>query len=387
MVSIQANKPLGANGTARLFMDTLIIGAGAIGLSVAYELAQRGEKVGVVERADVGRESSWAGAGIVPPAPTDIDASPSRQLAALSARLHPEWHARLKDETGIDNGYRCCGALYLADDDKSERQLADEVEAWRSAGVRHDAVDPNRLAEVEPNLSAAGVRRAVHLPDEAQLRNPWHVRALQSACASRGVVTIVRSAVEEFVVRDGSVAEVRTSNGPLSAGKYCLTAGAWTGELAAKLGLRPAVKPIRGQIVLLNPERPLVRGIVYAGDNFRHYFVARDDGRVLVGSTEEDVGFDKRTTASVGRELLDFAIRLAPALADAQVEQSWAGLRPFSADGMPYLGRAPELKNFYVAAGHYRWGLALSPATAVVMAQLMRGEPTALDLADFRLDR
>jgi glycine oxidase len=368
-------------------MDTLIIGAGAIGLSLAYELASRGEKVGIVERADVGRESSWAGAGIVPPAPTDADASPSQQLAALSARLHPEWHDRLKAETGVENGYRRCGALYLAHDENSERQLEEEAAGWRAAGVRHEIVDLPRVAELEPNLALAGVRRAYHLADEAQLRNPWHVRALEAACAARGVVTKVRAPVEDFVVRDGSVVEARTAVGSIAAAKFCLTAGAWSGDLAAKLGLRPAVKPIRGQIVLLNPEQPVVRGIVYAGNHFRHYFVARDDGRVLVGSTEEDVGFDKRTTAAVAHELLDFAIRLAPSLAGAQIEQSWAGLRPFSADGLPYLGRAPSLKNFYIAAGHYRWGLALSPATAVVMAQLMRGEPTALDLTPFRVDR
>jgi len=368
-------------------MDTLIIGAGAIGLSLAYELAKRGEKVGIVERADVGRESSWAGAGIVPPAAAGTDASPLRQLAALSARLHPEWHARLNDETRVDTGYRRCGALYLAHDDRSERQLADEVAQWQVTGIRHEVVDLARVAELEPSLAVTGVRTAIHLPDEAQLRNPRHVRALETACAARGVVTWVRRPVEQFVVGDGQVMEVRTATGSLVAGKYCLTAGAWSGDLAAKLGLRPAVKPIRGQIVLLNPQRPVVRGIVYAGDNFRHYFVARDDGRVLVGSTEEDVGFDKRTTAAVTHELLDFAIRLAPTLADAPIEQTWAGLRPYSADGLPYLGRAPELKNFFVAAGHYRWGLALSPATAVVMAQLMRGEPTEFDLAPFRLDR
>jgi len=368
-------------------MDTLIIGAGAIGLSVAYELAGRGEKVGIVERSDVGRESSWAGAGIVPPAPTDADASPAQQLAALSAKLHPEWHDRLKRETGVENGYRRCGALYLADDEVSERQLAEEAAQWRAAGIHHEAVDAARRAELEPALALEGVRSAFHLPDEAQLRNPWHVRALEAACAARGVVTMVRAPVEEFVVRDDRLAEVRTPVGTFAADKFCLTAGAWSGELAAKLGMRPAVKPIRGQIVLLKPERPVVRGIVYAGKSFRHYFVARADGRVLVGSTEEDVGFDKRTTATVARELLDFALRLAPTLADAEIEQSWAGLRPFSADGLPYLGRAPNLKNFYVATGHYRWGLALSPATAVVMAQLMRGEPTTLDLTPFRLDR
>jgi glycine oxidase len=127
-----------------------------------------------------------------------------------------------------------------------------------------------------------------------------------------------------------------------------------------------------------------LRRIAYVG---QHYFVPREDGRILVGSTLEDAGFNRRTTAAVIKELLDFALQWVPALAEADFERCWAGLRPASGDGLPYLGRVPGLENAFVAAGHYRSGLILAPATAVVMAQLIQEESPAVDLHAFRVDR
>jgi glycine oxidase len=177
---------------------------------------------------------------------------------------------------------------------------------------------------------------------------------------------------------------VRTSVGVFAAGQICLTAGAWTGALARQLRIAPEIAPIRGQIVLLTSSRPMPGRIVNEGSR---YLVPRGDGRVLAGSTEEDVGFDRSTTAGGVAGLLDFALGLVPALAAAKIERSWAGLRPATRDGLPYLGRVPELENAFVAAGHFRSGLQLSPGTAVVMSQLIRGVPADVDLHAFRLDR
>lgn len=369
--------------------DVLLIGGGAVGLSIAYELAGRGRRVHVVERGEqLGGESSWAGAGIVPPARENKSDPPLMQLGGLSARLHVEWAERLRRDTGVDNGYRVSGALYLADGPATLAKAEEELAPFRAQQVGCERLTSARLAEIEPALAGAlddgRLTTGFHVAAEAQLRNPWHVRALVEACLKRGVTFSTSAPVEEFVVRNGRLVEVRTPSGTLAAEQYCLTTGAWSGRVGEQLGLRLAVKPIRGQIALVNPPRPVIRGIVYVG---RKYFVARDDGRILVGSTEEDVGFDKSTTAATIRDLLDFAVRLAPALDEARVERTWAGLRPHSADNRPYLGQAPHLPNVYVAAGHYRWGLALSPGTAVTMTQLMHGEPTSVDISSFRIDR
>ncbi len=146
----------------------------------------------------------------------------------------------------------------------------------------------------------------------------------------------------------------------------------------------PAIKPIRGQMVLLSLNRMIVERIVNEG---ARYLVPRADGRLLVGSTEEDVGFDRDTTAGAVSDLLQFAMSLAPGLEGARVERFWAGLRPSTQDGLPYLGRLPDLENAFMAAGHFRSGLQLSPGTAVVMGQLIRGEQPTIDLSQFRTDR
>jgi glycine oxidase len=170
----------------------------------------------------------------------------------------------------------------------------------------------------------------------------------------------------------------------LPAGRFVLAAGAWTGGLLDQLGWRPGIRPVRGQIALLNTGAPLFRRVLLWGSR---YLVPRPDGRVLVGSTEEDAGFTKRTTAAAISELLTLAGRLVPALAEAHLEQCWAGLRPGSPDGWPFLGPVPGCPNLYVAAGHFRAGIQLSPVTGLVLKELLLGQETTVPLEPFRLDR
>jgi glycine oxidase len=186
------------------------------------------------------------------------------------------------------------------------------------------------------------------------------------------------------VVRQGRVVEVATSLGPRSAGVVVVASGAWSGALLARAGVEVRLRPIRGQMVLLSTRAGLLRHIVNDG---HRYLVPRCDGRLLVGSTEEDVGFDKQTTgAGIGR-LLELAIGLVPALGDARFEACWAGLRPATIDRLPLLGRLPEVENCLVATGHFRSGLHLSPITAVLLAEQVRGTTPSFDLSPFSPDR
>ncbi|MEX2118443.1 MAG: glycine oxidase ThiO [Pirellulales bacterium] len=363
--------------------DCVIVGGGVIGLSLAYELARNGVRVRVVERGLPGREASWAGAGILPPVGPAGGNHPYQQLARLSHELHPGWARQLREETGIDNGYLRSGAIYLAEPG-GESALREAVRDWHEEGLATEVLDNRCLIELEPELTtAADGRLACWLPDEAQIRNPRHLKALAAACRLLGVEIESGLAVEDFDVQAGRAVALRTASGRLVAGQFCIATGAWTRTLLSRIGFEPAVKPVRGQIVLLSGGCGL-RRIVNEGSR---YLVPRGDGRVLVGSTEEDAGFDKRTTAEAVGSLIRFALDLVPALGGAQLEQCWAGLRPGTLDGLPYLGRVPGLDNAFVAAGHFRSGLRLSCATAVVMGRLMRGEPPGIDLAPFRLDR
>lgn len=364
--------------------DCLIVGGGVIGLSLAYELAASGRSVHVIDRGQPGQESSWAGAGILPPCLVHEQATAYERLAALSYELHPQWAMQLREETGIDNGYRRCGGVYLARDAADGTELTEAANEWRRRGLRVEDVSGPRLQAIEPALAPAA--RAFLLPDEAQLRNPRHLKALLAACLRRGVQVSAGVEAEDFIVAGRRVTGVRTVAGTLSAESVCICGGAWSRGLAARLKVEPApsVRPVRGQMVLLACDQPLLNRVINDGPR---YLVPRSDGRVLVGSTEENAGFDKRTTGGAIEELLRFATQLAPALASARFERCWAGLRPGTADGLPYLGRLPGLDNAFIAAGHFRQGLYLSPATAVVMTQLILGQTPQIELAEFRVDR
>jgi len=368
--------------------DALIVGGGVIGLSLAYELAGEGWKVRLLERGYPGREASWAGAGILPPAGAGSETDPYEQLLKLSNELHRVWSARLREETGVDNGYRRCGGIYLARDAAAKTELDRTADGWRRQGVTVEALSQADLAARESALAggaaSSNLRAAYFLPEETQLRNPRHLKALLVGCALRGVEVHAGVPVEDFQIRGGRIERVLTGVGAFEAERVCLTSGPWTKTLLSRLGIHASLKPIRGQIALLNAPRPLLRSIVNEGPR---YLVPRPEGRILVGSTEEDAGFEKCTTAAGIAGLLDFALSLAPGLKGAQLEQCWAGLRPSTLDGRPYLGKIPGIDNGYVAAGHFRSGLQLSAGTAAVMSRLMRGLDPQLDLTPFRVDR
>ena len=354
--------------------DVLILGGGVIGLTVAYHLAREGVRVEVVDKGDFGQESSWAGAGIVP-APGDADRAPDpygRMLSASSA-MFPAVSQELRERTGIDNGYVRCGGLWLTHGD-----VEDVVRALRAQGIRAEPARPTEPA-LGPNLGPV-----CHLPDMAQVRNPRHVKALVTACASLGVALRPGCPVYVLECRGGRVAAAVTGAGRLTAGQFLVTTGAWADGLLEPLGCRLGVRPVRGQIVLLRAGTPPFRMIVEDG---KRYLVPRPDGRVLVGSTEEDVGFDKNTTAAAVETLLHFATNLVPALKTAALERCWAGLRPGSPDGLPFLGPVAGADNLFVAAGHYRAGIQLSPATGRIMTELLLGRTLSFPLDAFRPDR
>jgi glycine oxidase len=363
--------------------DILLAGGGVIGLSIAWELAQHGAKVCVVDSGDMGREASWAAAGMLPPGPRAEhwpNCSAYDQLSGFSHQLHPEWHARLAEDTGIDTGYRSTGALYVATE--SSTSLEENIREWVSNGIAHHELDQKAIANLEPALAPQS--RAVMLPDEAQLRPPRHLKALISACQRSGVFLRPGCQVLGWQSQASQITAAVTSTGIITAENFCLTSGSWTGSLAAGLGLQLPIRPIRGQILLLNGPLYTVRRIVNAGPR---YLTPRPDGRVLVGSTQEEVGFNKQNTVAGLADLMNFARALCPALADFTLEKSWSGLRPGAADDLPYLGRLPRYENGWIAAGHFRAGIQLSPATAVVMRSLILGQTPPVDVSALRVER
>jgi glycine oxidase len=362
-------------------LDVLIVGGGVVGLSLAYELTGWGRQVTVVDAGPLGREASWAGAGILTPGPqtsppTSPQASPAAAgaedwLRGLSDRLLETWSRRLREETGIDDGYRRCGCLYVAFDDLEAEELERRAHHWRTLGQEvEDVAGPGPLEALEPELSPA-VRRAVRLPRGAQLRPPRHVRALAAAVAGRGGRLRPGTPVLGLETRNAKVTAVHVPEGTLSARQVVLAAGPWTGALLRPLDVSLPTRPVKGQMVLLEGPAPVLRHVVWNG---LRYVVPRPDGHVLVGSTMEDAGFDRTPDAAGVGELLAFGRRLAPVLGRLGFVRAWAGLRPGSPDGLPSLGRVPGWDNLFVAAGHLRGGFELSAGSARLVAEVMSGE-------------
>lgn len=358
--------------------DVAIIGGGVIGLTTAYYLARDKVRVVLMDQGDLGQEASWAGAGILPPPSPAPSNDAWQELHRRSFHLFPGLSAELRHRTGIDNGYRVCGGLEF-----EAAMNSGHAGEWRPDGSHELYLEEDQLRQREPEI-ASGTGRAVYLPDLAQVRNPWHVRALVETNRLLGVDLRSRCAVRSLKMEGDRCQAAETDVGPVRAGCFLAAAGAWTGGLLLPLRLEIPIKPIRGQIVLVNPGRPLLRSVLLWGSS---YLVPREEGRILIGSTEEDVGFDKATTPQAIERLLSLGRRLVPALAQSQPEKCWAGLRPGTPDARPCLGRIPGTANVWVAAGHFRSGIQLSPGTGQVCAELLKGERPSLSLESLRPDR
>jgi glycine oxidase len=361
--------------------DVLILGGGVIGLSAAYFLSRTGLRVAVADRSDFGREASWAGAGIIPPGNPANARTPIDRLRAESYAMFPAVSADLREHTGIDNGYRRCGGIELVS--PADRYA---LGLWDAEGIRYETLSPESLASVEPHVRTPAGTTPFLLPDTAQVRNPWHLRALLAQAELTGADLRPHTPVVGFDTDGNRVLAARTADGGrIIAGQFVVCGGARSDQLLAPLGIQPGVHPVRGQIVLLRTREPVVSRILMVG---KAYLVPRGDGRVLVGSTEEpEAGFDKRTTAEAVAKLIALATELVPSLAGAEVEACWAGLRPGTPDGLPYLGPVPGWRNVLVAAGHFRAGIQLSLATGRVVAELVQGQPPFVPVEAFRLDR
>jgi len=362
--------------------DVIIIGGGVIGLSTAFQLAGEGCSCAVLDQGPLGQESSWAGAGMLPPGNPQAARTAEARLRAASHVLWPDLSAILREETGIDNGFRRCGGLEIRVNG-SRNDLDREIDAWTAEGVTARSLTPHELVDREPRISA-DVTAAYYLPEMGQVRNPRHLKALIAGCSQRGVTLLPGVAAWGWERQGGRAAAVLTSRGRMTAGQYILCSGAWSGQLLSQLGVHVPLRPMRGQIVLLSTRRRTVRHVINEGTR---YLVPRDDGQILVGATQEVAGFDKRTTAAGAGGLLEFAQRVVPDLRDAAIERLWAGLRPQSADGLPYLGTLPDVEGVFVAAGHFRAGLQLSPITAQVVCDMIQGRRTSLSLEDYSVLR
>ncbi len=350
--------------------DVLVVGGGVIGCAVAWFLAREGVAVTLLERGEIAGQASGAAAGMLAPlAEADLGTPTGRvflRWGRHSLERFPGLVEELGESSGVDPEFRPSGLLRVAGDEAAAAVLRERAAALGEGLVWLDREEARLL---EPQLSPE-VAGALHSPRECHVRSPLLVRAYAQAAARHGAHIEAGAPVMALARERARVVGVETPAGRLTAEHVVLCTGSWTPSLAAGLPELP-VAPVRGQIVSLDAPDPPPARILWGGST---YVVPKPDGSVVVGATEEHVGFDRRVTAEGVRSLLAEAARWVPALADASFRSAWAGLRPETPDHLPLVGPVPTVDGLLVAAGHFRNGVLLSPATGEIVRDAVLGK-------------
>lgn len=348
--------------------DVVIVGAGVIGLGIAWRLAQRGAAVIVFDQGAAGAGASHAAAGMLAAC---AEAEPGEEaLVALgrsSQSLWPAFTAELEQATGLSVDLRHEGTLVVALTADDQARLRHQLQFQTSIGLPLGWLSAAEARQREPHL--AGVAGAVFSPEDHQVDNRKLVGALRSAAAAAGAVIREHAAVERIVVIQGRATGIRLGDGTeVAADVVVVAAGAWSRSIAGvPPEMRPPVRPVKGQMLALRMDAPLVSHVVWAPNV---YLVPRRDGRLILGGTVEEKGFDATLTAGGVLALLEAAWRVLPAIEELPIEETWVGHRPGSRDDAPILGLSPVTGLVY-ATGHYRNGILLAPVTADAIARLV----------------
>lgn len=360
--------------------DVVVIGGGLVGCATARALALRGLHVVVIERATVGSEASRAAAGMVAPQAECAGPGPLLDAGIASRRRYARFAEAVARESGIDVAYRRDGILYVARTRAEAARLMERMRWQRRAGLRADRLT---VADARRRVGVLtrDVRAAVLFPDDHRVDNERLATAIGVAARRAGARIVEGVASTAVLEANGRVIGVRTSRGRIGTPTVVDAAGAWASAVGLPNGvLAPPVFPVRGQMLVL---RTAPRTLALPLYSMRAYLVPRGDGRVLVGSTLERVGFDRRVTAGATARLLAAALAIAPGLADATVLGAYAGFRPGTPDHLPIVGLAADLRGLVYATGLYRSGILLAPLVADAVADLLVRGRTRLPIAAF----
>jgi glycine oxidase len=364
---MRAAPPAGPGGNEP---DVVVVGGGCIGLAIAWKAASAGLRVTVAD-PHPGAGASWAAAGMLAPV-TEVQYGEEAllQLNLISAERYPAFVAELEEDADAAVGYRRCGTLFVGADGGDRAVLEELHNFQQSLGLEAQLLTGRECRSLEPMLTP-GIRGGILAPEDHQVDSRRLTPALLTAATRRGVA-VRRSAVAEVVVADGRATGVRLEGGEvLPAAAVVLAAGCWSSSIPGPpAGSLPSVRPVKGQILhLRGPADPpfLSRNLRGVARGSHVYLVPRHDGRVVLGATVEDKGFDTAITAEAAYTLLRDAHQLLPGVLDLELAETHAGLRPGSADNAPLLGPS-ALPGLIMATGHYRNGVLLTPATADAMA-------------------
>ncbi len=365
-------------GNNRKMSDILIVGGGIIGMLTARELSLAGMKVTIVEQGQAGQESSWAGGGIISPLYPWRYSDSVSVLAKWGQAFYPELIEEMLSETGLDAELIQNGLLMFDDEHEKSRVWAKKYQS------QLQLIDRDKIAELEPELSVDLYegKQAIWMPEVRQVRNPRLVKTTKNYLLKQGVKFSEQVKVTGFINKKDKVVGLTTSTGDMFADKVLVAGGAWSANLLKDMSI--SVEPVKGQMILFKTVPDKIKRIILSKER---YIIPRKDGRVLVGSTLEHTGFDKSTTDSARDELMQEAFRITPCLKNVEVEHHWAGLRPGSTNGIPYICAVPKVEGLYLNAGHYRNGVVLGPASARLSADLILNRQSVFNIEAYGLKR
>ncbi len=369
----------------------IIIGGGVIGLGIGWQLAKAGAAVTIYDRAQAGRAASWAAAGMLAPLAEAHSEEPELlKLGSQSLERYPQWTDELETDAEMSIGYRVEGTLIVGVEPDDTHQLRHLYTAQQALGLDVEWLTGREAREIESALSPR-VTAAIRCATDHQVDNRLMVKALQRAYKACGGVLHENSAIERIVIENGVATGVQTQDGFQDADVLILAAGCWSAQVEGLPDATlPPVRPVKGQMLALQMEAGITVKNVIRTVRARYptsvYLVPRTDGRLIVGATTEEMGFDTRLTAGGVFELLRGAWEAMPGIYELPLLETWSGLRPGSRDNAPILGKTP-VENLIYATGHYRNGILLTPITAYEISKLILTGETSETIAPFQLDR
>jgi glycine oxidase len=349
-------------------MNVLVIGGGVIGLSIARELHIAGVRdITVVDKSKPGQEASWAAAGMLAPNAETESVDDFYRFCSESNDLYPAFAEALYKETGIDVGLDLAGTLQLAFDEPEAEGLLAKYRRQKDAGLPTEMLSAEEVLRLEPEISSR-VTLGLSYPIDRQADNRKLVASLLEYCRRNEVSVIQDQQIHSVTVESGRATGALGETRRFSADVTILATGAWTSfiEIGDAGPISIDIKPIRGQMIAFESRNGLLRKVIYGHDC---YLVPRADGRILVGATVEDVGFDKAVTGEAVSELRRSAVEILPEIANLDIVESWSGLRPCSTDELPVIGNVSGIDKLFIATGHYRNGILLAPLTAKIIAE------------------
>jgi glycine oxidase len=353
--------------------DVAIAGGGLIGGSIALELARAGLRVGLFDRQEPGQEASWAGAGILSPAPESAAMISLVPLGKASMAIYPEFVRMVEEISAQSTGYRPKGTLQALFSRDAREELSTVIALHHGLGLKAEPLRAEDARELEPSLNEdleAGVLR----PEEASVDNRAMTQAVLEAARRSGVQFFPGSSVDAIWREGDKCVGLSLKHEKIAAQWTVIAAGCFSANIEGVAAYAP-VRPAKGQMIALRADDLEIERVLWSE---KIYLVPRNDGRILAGATVEYTGFEKSLTAGGIEKVLAGAIELSPGLASARVEETWAGLRPDSPDHLPILGPT-DLDGLLIATGHFRGGILLTPITAKLVTDWVTQHRVSVD--------